>query len=164
LASKLQCTVQGSVVGSGAAGIACAIAALTTGQQALFQTGFVASFASKLADTMSSEIGKGFGKSTFSITSFQRVPPGTEGAVSLEGTAAGVATALVFGLIALAIGQVDAQGAFICAAAATVANLAESYIGALAQGKVEWLTNDVVNVIQIVLAAALATGAKIALT
>ena len=50
--------VQGSVWGSGLAGMLCAVAALATGAQAPWQIGFVASFVSKLSDTVSSEIGK----------------------------------------------------------------------------------------------------------
>jgi uncharacterized membrane protein len=60
--------------------------------------------------------------------------------------------------------QVDATDAAIVAAAAVVANIAESYIGAVVQGRIEWLTNDLVNVIQISIAAALAVVAKYALT
>lgn len=56
--------------------------------------------------------------------------------------------------------QVDLQGALICACAATAANIFESWIGASSQGKVEWLTNDTVNMIQICAAAALACTAK----
>ncbi len=70
------------------------------------QIGFVASFCSKLSDTVSSEVGKAYGKTTYLVTTFQRVPRGTEGAVSLEGTAAGVAAAALFSGVALAIGQV----------------------------------------------------------
>lgn len=60
--------------------------------------------------------------------------------------------------------QVDWQGALICAAAATFANIFESWLGATSQGKVEWLNNDVVNMIQITIAAALACGAQVVLT
>ena len=42
--------------------------------------------------------------------------------------------------------------------AAFVANIAESYLGAVAQGRVDWLSNDVVNVLQITLAAGLGVG------
>ncbi len=52
--------------------------------------------------------------------------------------------------------QVGWREALIVAASATVANLFESYLGAVVQGRVDWLTNDVVNMIQICLAAALA--------
>ena len=50
--------MQGSVWGSGLAGIACAAAALATGAEEPWRIGFVASFVSKLSDTVSSEIGK----------------------------------------------------------------------------------------------------------
>ncbi len=97
-----------------------------------------------------------YGRTTYLITTLQLVPRGTEGAVSLEGTAAGLAAAVAYASVALALGQVDATQAAVVAAAATVANLVESVIGAVAQGKVEWLNNDVVNIIQICLAALLA--------
>ena len=50
-----------------------------------------------------------YGKTTYLITTLRRVPRGTEGAVSLEGTAGGVAAALGFATVAAAAGQVDAQ-------------------------------------------------------
>jgi uncharacterized protein (TIGR00297 family) len=98
--------VQASVWGSSIAGVICAWGAITTGEYALFQLGFVASFCSKLSDTVSSEIGKAYGRTTYLITTMSRVPAGTEGAVSLEGTLAGVGAALGFATLALTIGQV----------------------------------------------------------
>ncbi|BDA47158.1 Protein VTE6, chloroplastic [Coccomyxa sp. Obi] len=153
----------GSVWGSGFAGTLCAVAALATGHLQPWQIGFVASFVSKLSDTVSSEIGKAYGQTTYLITTMQRVPRGTEGAVSAEGTAAGAAAAVLFAGIAVLVGQVAWKEALIVAAAATVANLFESYLGALVQGQVEWLTNDVVNMIQISIAAALAIAAQLIL-
>lgn len=44
--------------GSGLAGVLCAVAALATGASEPWRIGFVASFVSKLSDTVSSEIGK----------------------------------------------------------------------------------------------------------
>jgi uncharacterized protein (TIGR00297 family) len=105
----------------------------------------------------------GYGKTTYLITNLRRVPPGTEGAVSLEGTAAGVAAAMLYAGVAVGVGQVDLQGAIVCTLAATVANIIESYIGATSQGSVDWLTNDVVNVIQICIAAAIAGGLQLLL-
>ena len=49
--------------------------------------------------------------------------------------------------------QVDARGAAIVTAAAILANLFESFLGATVQGRIRWLSNDVVNSIQITLAA-----------
>lgn len=153
----------GSVWGSGLAGMLCAVAALATGHPQPWQIGFVASFVSKLSDTVSSEIGKAYGQTTYLITTMQRVPRGTEGAVSAEGTAAGAAAAVLFAGIAVLVGQVAWKEALIVAAAATAANLFESFLGALVQGQVEWLTNDVVNMIQISIAAALAIAAQLLL-
>ena len=42
--------------------------------------------------------------------------------------------------------------------AAFLANTFESFLGATTQGQQEWLNNDVVNIIQISLAAGLAIG------
>ena len=81
------------------------------------QVGFVASFCSKLSDTVSSEVGKAYGQTTYLVTTFQRVPRGTEGAVSLEGTAAGVAAAFLFAGVAVATGQVGARAHNRCALA-----------------------------------------------
>ena len=100
-----------SVWGSGAAGVACAIAALAVlpPGATLWRLGFVASFASKLGDTTSSEVGKAYGRTTYLSTTLQRVPRGTEGAVSLEGTAAGVAAISAFAALAVALGQACAR-------------------------------------------------------
>lgn len=56
--------------------------------------------------------------------------------------------------------QVNRQEAAVVALAATVANLFESWLGATVQGRISWLTNDLVNVIQISLAAAIAITAR----
>jgi len=155
----------GSVWGSGTAGILCALAAisgLTPVPLELWRVGFVASFCSKLSDTSASEIGKAYGKTTYMSTPpFKLVPRGTEGAVSIEGTLAGVGVSGAFGLLAYAVGQLDGAGEVLtCVMAAFVATTFESMLGALVQGKegFEWLTNDVVNGLQITLAALVAIG------
>jgi uncharacterized membrane protein len=48
----------------------------------------------------------------------------------------------------------------IITAAAFIANVFESYLGASLQGRVDWLNNDIVNVLQISVAAALAVTGK----
>jgi hypothetical protein len=56
--------------------------------------------------------------------------------------------------------RVPTAGALVCAFAAFVATTAESWLGAAIQGRAgfEWLDNDVVNGVQIVLAAAIAVA------
>ena len=70
--------------------------------------------------------------------------------------AAGVVAAAGMATLALALGQLDSRGWGACVAAAFIANTAESVLGASLQGRVAWLSNDIVNVLQISLAAALA--------
>jgi uncharacterized protein (TIGR00297 family) len=119
--------------------------------------GFAASFSAKLADTCGSEIGKRWGRRTLLITSLRPVPPGTEGAVSLEGSAASLAGALLMGLVMLALGLIEGPGLWLLVAAVgLVATLAESVIGATLQRRWHWLSNELVNGLQTLLAALLA--------
>lgn len=112
---------------------------------ALLLLGYAASFCTKLSDTCASEIGKAYGKHTFLITTLQPVPRGTEGAVSLEGTIAGVVGSILIALLSWAAGVIDLTGIVFCVIAAFIATNIESVIGATVQSKFEWLTNEVVN-------------------
>lgn len=144
-----------SVWGSGAAGTACAIASISglggSSFSNLWQLGFAASFATKLSDTVSSEIGKAYGRTTYLVTTLKLVPRGTEGAISLEGTLAGLSASLLFCALAYGVNQIMAQDALICIIASQIANLLESFVGATIQDRkgFEWLNNDVVNVLNI---------------
>ena len=115
--------------------------------------GYVASFATKLADTTASEVGKAYGRRTFLITTFQPVPRGTEGAVSLEGTLAGIGGSLVIAIVAWAIHLIAWVGIPICLVAAFIATNIESIIGATWQTRFAWLTNERVNIINTTLGA-----------
>ncbi|MCP9927606.1 DUF92 domain-containing protein [Cyanobium sp. CH-040] len=123
--------------------------------------GFTASFAAKLADTCGSEIGKRWGRRTVLITTLRPVPPGTEGAISLEGTLASLAGSVVMVLLALGLGLLPGPPSALTAALLIVlvglaATLLESVIGATAQRRFAWLSNELVNGVQTALAAALA--------
>jgi len=108
---------------------------------------YVASFATKLSDTVASEVGKAYGKHTYLVTTFESVSPGTEGAVSWEGTIAGVIASLIMAAVGWSLGLLDAIGLVWCAIAAFIATTIESAIGAIWQDRFEWLTNELVNVI-----------------
>ncbi|XP_058100978.1 protein VTE6, chloroplastic [Magnolia sinica] len=152
----------GSVIGSSAAGCVCAFLLINgIGGEAfshLWRLGFVASFCTKLSDTVSSEMGKAYGKTTYLVTTFKIVPRGTEGAVSVEGTVAGLIASVVLAAIACFMGEVNVPEAIICVMASQIANLGESVIGAALQDKegFRWLNNDAVNVINISLGSILA--------
>lgn len=59
----------------------------------------VAALATATADTTASEVGQLFGKRPFLPLTFRRVPVGTEGAISVEGTVAGAGAALIVAII-----------------------------------------------------------------
>ena len=125
--------------------------------QLLLLLGFAASFAAKLADTFGSEIGKRWGRHTVLITSLKPVAPGTEGAISLEGTAASLAGAVLMTLVMLALGLINGgRAALLVSVVALMATLLESLIGATLQRRWSWLSNELVNGLQTLLAAVMA--------
>jgi uncharacterized protein (TIGR00297 family) len=136
---------------------------LNAGWEPLLLLGYTASFATKLSDTTASEVGKAYGKRTFLITTLQPVARGTEGAVSLEGTIAGIIGGLVIALVAYSLGLITLPGVGICAIAAFVATNLESVIGATLQSKFDWLTNELVNVINTIIGAVVAISIAILL-
>lgn len=115
--------------------------------QSLLLLGYVASFSTKLSDTCASEVGKAYGKRTFLITTLQPVARGTEGAVSLEGTLAGVVASIAIAILGWGVSLVSPMGILWCVLAAFVATNLESVIGATLQAKYTWLTNEVVNIV-----------------
>ncbi|MBD2463835.1 TIGR00297 family protein [Oscillatoria sp. FACHB-1407] len=119
----------------------------------LLVLGYVASMSTKLSDTCASEVGKAYGKRTFLITTLKPVPRGTEGAVSLEGTLAGIAGSAAIATVAWVVGLISPIGIPICMAAAFIATTIESVIGATLQSKFEWLTNELVNVVNTLIGA-----------
>lgn len=119
----------------------------------LLMLGYVASLSTKLSDTCASEVGKAYGKSTFLITTFQPVPRGTEGAVSLEGTLAGVVGSIAIAIVGWGVGLTDLLGIVWCVIAALIATNLESVIGATLQSKYTWLTNELVNILNTLIGA-----------
>ncbi|MBC1222722.1 TIGR00297 family protein [Nostoc sp. UCD121] len=128
-------------------------ATLSTSLQSLLLLGYVASFSTKLADTTASEVGKAYGKSTFLITTLKPVPRGTEGAVSLEGTLAGIVASVAIAFVGWGVGLIDLLGVAWCILAAFIATNLESVIGATLQSKYTWLTNEVVNIFNTLIGA-----------
>lgn len=110
----------------------------------LFRLAFVAALATAAADTLGSEIGQAFGRRTFLITSFRPVPRGTDGAVSLEGTVAGIAGSLVVGLLGWGVGLIGPAGVGIVVLAAFVGTTLESYVGA-ASTRLRLVNNEAQN-------------------
>jgi uncharacterized protein (TIGR00297 family) len=155
-----------NVWGSAATGAAIALLVplLPARWTPLLLVGFAASFAAKLADTFGSEIGKRWGRTTLLITTLQPVPRGTEGAVSLEGTAASLAGGMVMAGLCRALGLLaDGRAWGLVSGVALLATLVESLIGATLQRRWRWLTNELVNGLQTLLAALIAIALAAAL-
>ena len=146
-----------NVWGSAATGAALALLIGAGLEPKLWLTlGFAASFAAKLADTFGSEIGKRWGSTPRLITTLRRVEPGTEGAISLEGTVASVVGSLVMSLVMWALVLVTSGRLMVLVAVVGfVATLAESVLGAIAQQRLSWMSNELVNALQTTLAALL---------
>eukprot|EP00565_Helicotheca_tamesis_P005115 CAMPEP_0185727890 /NCGR_PEP_ID=MMETSP1171-20130828/3442_1 /TAXON_ID=374046 /ORGANISM="Helicotheca tamensis, Strain CCMP826" /LENGTH=226 /DNA_ID=CAMNT_0028396535 /DNA_START=444 /DNA_END=1124 /DNA_ORIENTATION=- len=152
-----------NVWGSAATGLICAACAAKGTSvlgisSDLYLLGYVASLSTKLADTFASEIGKAYGKTTFLITTFEKVEPGTEGAVSLEGTLAAAFGGLLLPLYGLGVDLISPGGVVVATVAAFLATNAESLIGATIQGKkgFSWMTNEVVNFLNTLIGATIA--------
>jgi uncharacterized protein (TIGR00297 family) len=135
-----------------------AVFAATTDRPVLFLLALAGAFATAAMDTVSSEIGKAWGRRTFLITTLKPVPRGTDGAVSLEGTLAGLAAALALGGLGWALALFPAAGAAAVVVAAFVATTLESLVGATLE-KRGLLDNDAVNFLNSLAGALLAAGA-----
>ena len=143
-----------AIANCGVAAVA-AIAAVTTPHPSASLVALVAALTAGGSDTVASEIGKAWGRSTFLVTTLGRVTPGTPGAMSLEGTAAGLVAALALAGAGAALGLISASAILIIVAAATAGALVESALGATLEGP-GILNNDVLNFINTAVAAAVA--------
>jgi uncharacterized protein (TIGR00297 family) len=146
-----------NVWGSALIGALCAAGAgifsANTFLHPLLLLGYVASFSTKLSDTCASEVGKAYGQRTYLITTLQPVPRGTEGAVSLEGTLAGVVASVAQALVGFGVGLINGLDVGWCILAAFIATNIESVIGATLQSKYDWLTNELVNILNTLIGA-----------
>ena len=136
-------------------GVLCAFLAGATARRDLALAALAGAFATAAFDTVSSEIGKAFGRRTVLVTTLRRVPPGTEGAVSLEGTLGGFAAAAFVAGVAWIGGQIAPASCALIVVAAFVGATIESYIGALsARGRA--LDNHLMNLLNTAVGAATA--------
>ncbi len=125
------------------------------GDRELLTFAYAAAVATAAADTCSSEIGKAYGRRTFLVTTLSPVAPGTEGAVSLEGTLGGLVGGLVVAGAGWLVGLFPPGAALVIGCIGLVGSLAESVIGTVAERR-GWMGNDLLNALNTAIGGALA--------
>lgn len=116
----------------------------------------IAALAEAAADTVSSEIGQALGGKAWLITTGRRVPSGTDGGISVAGTAAGLAAAALV-VVAGAMHHALWPHALVFFAASCAGLGFDSILGATAE-RHGWLGNDLVNFGSTLFAAMVAMG------
>ena len=120
--------------------------------EAVFLYAFAGAVAAALADTLSSEIGVLYDDPRL-VTTLEPVAPGTDGAVTWQGTVAGVVGAAVVAAVGLTAG-IGLGGVLLVVVAGTVGTLVDSLLGVALEGEV--LGNQGVNFLATLVAAAVA--------
>jgi uncharacterized protein (TIGR00297 family) len=115
----------------------------------------IAAMAEATADTISSEMGQVLGGEPRLITTFQRVPVGTDGAITLVGTLTGCLAAAVLVSVAAFVLPMRLVDALIALSAGIVGLFVDSLLGAIPERR-GWLNNDAVNALSTLAAALLA--------
>jgi uncharacterized protein (TIGR00297 family) len=145
----------GNAIANCIVGVGAAVLAVTTPYRDLAMLAFVTALTAGASDTVASEIGKAWGRRTFLVTTFKRVRPGTSGAVSLEGTAAGIVCAFALSAIGVALGLLHPGFVWFAVVGATLGAFAESWLGATLEGP-GILNNDLLNFLDTAIAALVA--------
>ena len=140
-----------AIANTGIATIAGLLAALSYGREA----GLIAMTAALVAgasDTVASEIGKAWGTRTWALVPPRLVRAGTSGAMSLEGTAAGLLGAAALGALAVGLGLVPGSALLPVVVGSAAGALVESLLAASLEAP-GILNNDALNFINTALAA-----------
>jgi uncharacterized protein (TIGR00297 family) len=139
-------------------GVATVCAAYALGQiefvhsKAVFLVAMSAALSEAAADTVSSEVGQAFGEKARLITSWKSVAAGTNGAVSLTGTLAGIAAAAIVSSVCLFAGLVPMRWLLISLGAGILGMFADSFLGAWLERR-GLLNNDSVNFLSTLVSA-----------
>jgi len=116
--------------------------------------GFIGSIATATADTLASEVG--VVQQPRLITTMRKVPPGTDGGISILGTAAGIIGAGIIGVSAYLLGIFPDPFVTlkISIIAGTVGCFVDSILGAVLERR-NFISNEYVNLIATITGAAL---------
>ncbi len=137
-------------------GVAGASAALYRGFHGnpIFLFAMTAALAEAAADTVASELGQACGTRARLITTFEDVPAGTDGGVTLIGTLTGILAAAIVAAVCAVTGVIPFRWVPVAVLAAFLGTLADSLLGALLE-RPGYLNNDAVNFASTAVAASL---------
>lgn len=117
--------------------------------------GAMAALAEAAADTVSSEVGQGLGKTAYLIVDLRPVAVGTNGGISVPGTLAGFVAALLVAWVSGWMGVVSWLWATVIAVAGIAGMMIDSVLGATLENGGR-MGNDSVNFVSTVFAADIA--------
>ena len=131
--------------------VACFMAAFG-GYYLPFVGGFIGAIATATADTLASEIGVLHQPRL--ITTFQKVDPGTNGAISFLGTFSGIVGAFIIGVASYFLGIVEnpLSAVIVSVISGTVGCFMDSFLGAFFENR-GLITNEHVNLIATIVGA-----------
>lgn len=138
----------------GVAALCAALFAILRDPRLLVAAG--AALSEAAADTVSSEIGQAVGGSPRMVTNWRPVQAGTDGAITVTGTLAGVGAVVVVSLTCIVIGVFGWAQFLPSAGAAAAGMFADSFLGATLERR-GVLGNNGVNFLSTAIAAGLAT-------
>ena len=115
----------------------------------------LAALAEATADTVSSEIGQAYGGAPRMLLSLKLVGAGTDGAITLLGTAAGIGGSCVVAMAGTWAMRLHTQEALVAICAGSAGLFFDSLLGATLERR-GWLGNDLVNFTSTVFASVVA--------
>ncbi len=133
-----------NVVANGSVAAGCALLAGVVPEGGIYVVAFAGSLAAAAADTAASEIGQLWGGRPVLITTWRPVSVGTDGGITVVGTAAALVAAVLVAASAWGGGLIDRSAVLWIALAGLLATMIESVIGATLERR-GFLDNHAVN-------------------